>query len=100
MNNEFKKYSYDNIINYKNSYVQLSIKDILNNNIGKKVSIYESFNNSNEWKDKAFTGILEKIDNDYIILSDPTNNNWYLLLNKYVDYIKFEEEINFYTSNY
>ena len=40
---------------------------------------------------------------DHIILSDPNSGNWYLLLLIYVDYIKFDENINtsdqFYPSN-
>ena len=107
MNNDFKNYNYDSLCNYKKNYIvnnKKSLDDILEINIGKKISIYESFDNSNEWKDKIFTGILEKVDNEYIILSDPTNNTWYIILIKYINYIKFDEEINtsnnFYSPNY
>ena len=103
MNNKYKNYTYDNLVNYNKSNTK-SLEDILKLNIGKKISIYESFDNSNEWRDKVFTGILENSENEYLILSDPTNNTWYILLKKFVNYIKFEEEINasenFYTSNY
>ncbi len=73
---------------------QSYIENILRVNRGKRVSIYQSFPDSNEWRDKVFTGIVEQSGRDHIILSDPTTGNWYLLLMIYVDYIKFDEEIN------
>ena len=73
---------------------QSFIENILRLNNGKKVCVYQSFNNSSEWKDKVFNGIIEQCGKDHIILSDPNSGDWYLLLMKNVDYIKFDEEIN------
>lgn len=80
-----------------NEYIpneQSYIENILRVNKGKKVSVYQSFADSGEWKDRIFTGIIEQSGRDHIILSDPTTGNWYLLLMIYVDFIKFDEEIN------
>ena len=73
---------------------QSYIENILRVNKGKKVSVYQSFADSKDWSDKVFTGIIEQSGRDHIILSDPTTGEWYLLLMIYVDYIKFDEEIN------
>lgn len=73
---------------------QSYVENILRLNRGKKVSVYQSFADSGEWKDRIFTGIIEQSGKDHIILSDPTTGNWYLLLMIYVDFIKFEEKIN------
>lgn len=73
---------------------QSYIENILRLNRGKKVSVYQSFADAGEWKDRIFTGIIEQSGKDHIILSDPTTGNWYLLLMIYVDFIKFEEKIN------
>ena len=73
---------------------QSYIENILRVNKGKKVSVYQSFADAGEWKDKIFTGIIEQSGRDHIILSDPTTGNWYLLLMIYVNFIKFDEEIN------
>lgn len=73
---------------------QSYIENILRLNKGKKVSVYQSFADAGEWKDRIFTGIIEQSGRDHIILSDPTTGNWYLLLMIYVDFIKFDEEIN------
>lgn len=73
---------------------QSYIENILRLNRGKKVEIYMSFADSLEWRDRIFKGIIEQSGKDHIILSDPNTGNWYLLLLIYVDYIKFDENIN------
>ena len=80
-----------------NEYIpdeQSYIENILRVNKGKKVSVYQSFADANNWKDKVFTGIIEQSGRDHIILSDPTTGKWFLLLMIYVDYIEFDEPIN------
>ena len=80
-----------------NEYIpdeQSYIENILRVNKGKRVSIYQSFADAGEWKDSVFTGIIEQSGRDHIILSDPNTGNWYLLLMIYVNFIKFDEEIN------
>jgi len=73
---------------------QSYIENILRVNKGKRVSVYQSFADSNSWKDKVFTGIIEQSGRDHIILSDPITGNWYLLLMIYVNFIEFDEPIN------
>jgi spore germination protein Q len=76
-------------------FEQSYIENILRLNKGKKVTVYMTFPDSTEWRDKSFTGIIEQSGRDHIILSDPTTGEWYLLLMIYVDYIKFNESINY-----
>ena len=70
------------------------ISNLLNLNKGKKICIYTSFKNSDEWRNKTFTGILEENYKDYLVLSDPKCGDWFIIPIKYVDYIKSEENIN------
>ena len=80
-----------------NEYIpdeQSYIENILRVNRGKRVTIYQSFADAQDWKDKVFTGIIEQSGRDHIILSDPTTGKWYLLLMIYVNFIEFDEEIN------
>ena len=80
-----------------NEYIpdeQSYIENILRVNKGKKVSVYQSFADANNWKDKVFTGIIEQSGRDHIILSDPTTGKWYLLLMIYVNFVEFDEPIN------
>ncbi len=68
-----------------------SIYSILRLNNGKKVILYlnDNQNNSN------FNGILEKTSKEYIVLSEPSSGKWYLIPIGKINYIVFEEKINF-----
>lgn len=74
---------------------QSLIENILRLNKGKKVKVYASYPDSNEWRDKIYEGIIEQSGRDHLILSDPTTGNWYLLKMLYVNYIEFNEKINY-----
>ena len=71
------------------------IENILRLNLGKIVSVYMNFENS-QWGSKIFKGKLEAAGKDHIIISDPSNNMRYLLLTIYLNYVTFDEEINYY----
>lgn len=71
------------------------IENILRLNLGKTISVYMNFENS-QWGSKIFKGKLEAAGKDHIIISDQATNMRYLLLTIYLDYITFDEEINYY----
>ena len=97
--NQFSDIKNQQYIPLEKSYIE----NILRLNKGKKICIYQSFPNTLENKEQCFNGILEECGKDHIILSDPSSGNWYLLLMNYVDFIKFDEDINtkeqFYSYN-
>lgn len=74
---------------------QSYIENILRLNKGKKVTVHMTFPDSNDFRDKEFRGIIEQSGRDHIILSVPNTGTWLLLLMIYVDYITFEEAINY-----
>lgn len=74
---------------------QSYIENILRLNKGKKVRIHMTFPDSVEWRDREFNGIIEEAGRDHIILSEPSTGKWQLLLMLYVDFISFDEEINY-----
>ena len=74
---------------------QSYVENILRLNKGKKVTVHMTFPDSNEFRDREFVGIIEQSGRDHIILSDPNTGVWYLLLMIYVDFITFEEKINY-----
>lgn len=74
---------------------QSYIENILRLNLGKTVSVYMNFENS-QWGSKIFKGKLEAAGKDHIIISDPNTNMRYLLLSIYLNYVTFDEEINYY----
>lgn len=74
---------------------QSFIENILRLNKGKLVTVYATFENNREWNAKIFKGIIEAAGRDHLILSDPQTGLRYLIPMIYVDYITFEEEIEY-----
>ena len=74
---------------------QSYVENILRLNKGKYGKFYVSFPDSIEWKDKIFTGVVEQAGRDHLIISDPTTGKWYMILMIYLDYVEFEENINY-----
>ena len=72
---------------------QSYIENILRNNIGKKVRVHASFSDSIEWRDRVFTGIIERAGRDNLIINDIDNGKSYLILMIYVDFVEFDEKI-------
>ncbi len=73
---------------------QSYIENILRLNRGKVASIYMNFENS-QWGSKIFKGVLEEAGRDHIIIKDLHSETRYLLLSIYLNYITFDEEINY-----
>ncbi len=71
------------------------IENILRLNRGKVATVYMTFENNDRWNAKVFKGIVEAAGRDHIILSDAETDMRYLLLTIYLDYITFDEEINY-----
>lgn len=74
---------------------QSYIENILRLNRGKEATVYMTFENNTKWNAKVFKGIIEAAGRDHIILSDTETGVRYLLLMIYLDYITFDEEINY-----
>ncbi|MBM7570511.1 spore coat protein GerQ [Aquibacillus albus] len=71
------------------------IENILRLNKGKIATVYMTFENNERWNAKIFKGVIEAAGRDHIILSDPETGKRYLLLMIYLDYITFDEELNY-----
>ncbi|WP_087973674.1 spore coat protein GerQ [Oceanobacillus rekensis] len=74
---------------------QSYIENILRLNRGKLATFYLTFENNPEWSAKTFTGVIEAAGRDHIILSEPETGRRVLLLMIYLDYVIFNEEINY-----
>jgi len=71
------------------------IENILRLNLGKMATLYMTYENNSEWNAKIFKGKLEAAGRDHIIISDPATGMRYLLLMVNLDYITFDEELNY-----
>lgn len=74
---------------------QSYIENILRLNKGKIIKAYVSFPDSTEWKNKVFEGRIEQAGRDHLIISNPQNGEWYLILMIYLNYVTFNEKINY-----
>lgn len=72
------------------------IENILRLNLGKTATIYMTFENNREWNAKVFKGKLEAAGRDHIVISDPQTGMRYLLLMVNLDYITFDEPLQYY----
>lgn len=71
------------------------VENILRMNKGKVASFYMTFPDANQWKDEIFTGVIEQAARDHFVISDPTTGKFYILLSIYLDYVVFDEEIEY-----
>ncbi|MBT2687356.1 spore coat protein GerQ [Bacillus sp. ISL-47] len=74
---------------------QSYVENILRLNKGKLATVYTTFENNTEWNAKIFKGIIEAAGRDHLILSDPQTGTRYLILMIYLDYVTFDEEIEY-----
>jgi spore germination protein Q len=74
---------------------QSYIENILRLNRGKLGTFYMTYSDSLEWRDRVYRGVIEAAGRDHIIISDPRDGKRYLLLNVYLAWVEFSEEINY-----
>lgn len=74
---------------------QSYIENILRLNKGKLATVYATFENNTEWNAKIFKGLIEAAGRDHLILSDPQTGQRILLPMIYLDYVTFDEEIEY-----
>jgi spore germination protein Q len=76
-------------------FEQSYIENILRLNRGKLGTFYMTYSDSLEWRDRVYRGVIEAAGRDHIIISDPRDGKRYLLLNVYLAWVEFNEEINY-----
>ena len=77
------------LMNGEQSYIE----NILRLNKGKIVRAYVSFPDATEWRNKIFEGVIQEAGRDHLIISNPNNGEWYLILMIYLNYVTFNERI-------
>ncbi|PYZ91809.1 spore coat protein GerQ [Salipaludibacillus keqinensis] len=74
---------------------QSYIENILRLNRGRVGTFYLTYENNDKWNAKIFKGVIEAAGRDHIIISDPQTDKRYLLLMVNLDYVTFDEEIEY-----
>ncbi|OLO37087.1 spore coat protein GerQ [Alkalihalophilus pseudofirmus] len=71
------------------------IENILRFNKGKVGTFYFTYQGNTEWNAMVYRGRVETAGRDHIIISDPASGKRYLLLMANLDWVEFEERINY-----
>jgi len=74
---------------------QSYIENILRFNRGKRVKVYQTFEYNTEWPAKIFEGIIVEAGRDHLILANPEKDEYYLLLMVNLDYVEFDDPIQY-----
>jgi spore germination protein Q len=74
---------------------QSYIENILRLNKGKLAHVFATFEGNNQWNAKEFIGIIEAAGRDHVILSDPQSGQRFLIPMVALDYVRFDEEIEY-----
>ena len=82
--------SHGMVNNYQGNYQTSYVEEYLRSNLGKKVEAHVSFSDSIEWRDSVFTGYLEDVGKDYMVIK--SNQKKYVIWSVYVNYLVLFEE--------
>lgn len=93
--NNMNNFNDNQEMNYAIPQEQSYIENILRLNKGKKAKVFASFPDSNEYRDRIYDGIIEQSGKDHLIMSSPSLGDWYLIPMIYVNWVEFEEPINY-----
>jgi spore germination protein Q len=74
---------------------QSYIENILRLNLGKTGTFYMTYENNSQWNAKVFKGRIEAAGRDHIIISDTKTGMRFLLLMVNLDYVTFDEPLNY-----
>ncbi len=72
------------------------IENILRLNRGKMGVFFLTYENNSQWNAKVIRGVIETAGRDHIIVSDPQTGKRFLLLMVNLDYVEFDEPINYF----
>ncbi|UOE92678.1 spore coat protein GerQ [Alkalihalobacillus sp. LMS39] len=71
------------------------IENILRFNKGKVGTFYFTYQGNNRWNAMVYQGRVETAGRDHIIISDPASGKRYLLMMANLDWVEFDERINY-----
>lgn len=71
------------------------IENILRINHGKVGTFYFTYQGNSKWNAMVYHGRVETAGRDHIIISDAANGKRYLLLMANLDWVEFDEKINY-----
>ncbi|MCJ8008868.1 spore coat protein GerQ [Lederbergia wuyishanensis] len=71
------------------------IENIIRINKGKVGTFYFTYQGNTKWNSMVYHGRIETAGRDHIIISDPSSGKRYLLMMANLDWVEFDEKINY-----
>lgn len=71
------------------------IENILRFNRGKRARFFMTYEMNPDWPSRVFEGVIEEAGRDHIIISDPETGLSHLLLMVNLDYVEFDQPIEY-----
>ncbi|MBD8007705.1 spore coat protein GerQ [Bacillus norwichensis] len=71
------------------------IENIIRFNKGKVGTFYFTYQGNKRWNAMVYHGRIETAGRDHIIISDPSSGTRYLLMMANLDWVEFDEKINY-----
>src|SRR4051812_24885493 len=67
-------------------------EDLLSRNIGKRVTVYLTFEENREWNARKVTGTLRAVGRDFFVIREQSTGKDQMYLNINIDYFVFEDK--------
>jgi spore germination protein Q len=67
-------------------------EDLMQANIGRRVSAYMTYDASEQWRNKVFTGVLRQVGRDFFLIREQKSGKDVMLLNINLNYMVFEDQ--------
>ncbi|SEM68723.1 spore coat protein GerQ [Lihuaxuella thermophila] len=66
-------------------------EDLMQRNVGKRITVYMTFDASEQWRNRVFTGTLREVGRDFFVIRDQKSGKDMMMLNINLDYVVFDE---------
>lgn len=67
-------------------------EDLLQANIGRRITAYMTYDASEKWRNVTFTGVLRQVGRDYFVVREQQSGRDVMLLNINLNYVVFEDQ--------
>ena len=85
----------NNNVEQVDPFEQSYIENILRLNKGKVGTFHMTYSDSLEWRDKVYKGVVLAAGKDHLVISDQRDGKRYILLLVYLDWVEFNEPIDY-----
>ncbi|MFC7441204.1 spore coat protein GerQ [Laceyella putida] len=67
-------------------------EDLMQANVGRRITVYLTYDGSQQWRDLTFSGVLRQVGRDYFMIREQNSGRDMMFLNINLDYVVFEDE--------